>query len=237
MNKKIIAIFALIVITIIAILLVGAYGNPNEFFTYEELISDTNAQSIELNITINPGDKNYTITSVDIGDNYTVVRFDSSNLIIGMELYQNDKKLEFVRAAHTSYAGSAIAFEPVNKTDKLELRVYKLKRSEDVVLTYPLEFNGDTAIINDTINGVDGHIEIKIEEKNVRVEFFNGINDIIKAEVNGFPKTPGKHVLLYKGEDIGALGDVSYFEYPPDEIKIYATIVELDDEQIIIPVN
>lgn len=91
--------------------------------------------------------------------------------------------------------------------------------------------------MEDTIDGVDGSIEIIIEEDTIRIEFFGSINDIIKAEVNGFIKKGGTHILLRNGEDIGVLGDVSYFEYPPDEIKIYFTILELEDEQIIIPIN
>lgn len=236
MMKKIATILIPILLITIVIVLLGSYGNPLEFFAHEELIPDTNIQSIDLNESILLGDKDYIITSVDMGDNYTTVKFNHG-IISGMELYQNGKKLEFITASHSSYAGSAIAFESTESKDELEIRIFKVKRNEDIVLTYPLVFDGNTAIVEDTIDGVDGSIKIIIKDETIHLEFFGSINDIIKAEVDGFIKKGGTHFLLRNGEDIGVLGDVSYFEYPPDEIKIYSTIIELDDEQLIIPVN
>lgn len=230
MIKKIIFIVIPIILITITIVLLGTYGNSDELFP------DTNVNSIDLNKEITLGDEVYTITSIDIGDTYCVVKFDHG-LITGMELYQNDKELEYISARRTSYAGSAIAFAPAESSDGIEIRIYKVKRKKDISYTYPLVFDGATAVVEDTIDGVEGRIEIIREEKTFSLEFFGSINDILRADVNGFPKRPGGHVFLRDGENVMNTDKGSFLDNPPDEIMVYSTILELDEEQIVISVN
>jgi len=229
-----------IVITIIvcfaAFLLVGSYGRINEYFTAEPLYVDTNVSEIKINSTLHQGDKEFVIEKLEVGDEYSVLVFDSiegGGMITGASLFQNGNELNYISAGATTYQGCAIAFEPADGLENIELRIMNITDIIEKEYVYPLIYDNDIAIVNVDINGDRGKITVTLSNDDISIDM-EGLEKTFASQMLGHPIQPAQILLLKDGIEVEMH---SSKEDTPDEIRIIAKEVKHDNDVIVIPIS
>ncbi len=234
-------IVALVLVLASTLFLTGAFGEINEDFTAAPLFTDTNVISIDINQEYKQGDIIFKLKSLEVGDNYSVLLFDSPigvEMITGADLFQNGVKLKYISAgtATNKYVDSAIAFEAAKGLENIELYINEIKVSVNTKV-YPLEYTDNIAKIETVEDGVTGYIEVVLSEKECSLTISNDLQDIIKSSVDGYPIVPGNVILLKDGIAIHESNYEYSIQDPPDEVRVTEKEVIIIGKPVVIKIS
>lgn len=223
------------IVVISTILLVGAYGNPSEYFTDDPLFIDTNIESVDINEKLTLNGKEYDIQALEVGDNYSVLYFDAGKeggMITGAELYQDGNALKYISACSTTYDGSAIAYAPAVGTKNIELRINSVNEIIEKEYNYDVVFNGDTAVIDVSIGEDRGSITMKLSDT-LSIEW-KDLPNVMKTSVSGYPVQPAKIIPSINGKEVESEFSINN---PPNMITIVTKEFIFDENVIIINIS
>lgn len=239
-RKFVIMISAVIVVLVAAtILLTGAFGNPIEKFVDYELIEDTNVKSIDLEMyTYYQGYIEITLMSLDIGDEYSVLVYDMSeitdaSMIKGVQLLQNGEPLQYITGRITSKKGCALAFESTNGFDNIEIRIEKVDEISYSEVSYPLSFESNVVSFDVEVKGQTGNAEIALDEQTCQI-VVSGIEEVRQEQDYDLPISSVQHMLERDG--IRDKGPFNIDNPPKTLILVYEDIVYSDDI-LVVPVS
>lgn len=240
-NKKLKILLPIVIIVAVSsvLLFTGAFGNPLGDVTVHQLIEDTNIKIVDIaDYSYNQGDVEVIIKSIDIGDKYTVLNYDMSEItaysfIRGVQLLQDGQPLEYKTARTTSRKGCAIAFQSIQSFESLEIWIIKIENIEKKELSYPLSFENNAASFDIELFGQSGSVTIILDDTSCKIET-SGIDEYRQDQDFDLPIPSIEHFLVRDGKiDEGPFNANN----PPEILLIVYDEVIYSDEVIVIPVS
>lgn len=227
-----------IVVFLLALAAVAFYFWPTRLSGYmeETLISDNHVTAIRIDKEITIDNINYSIKSLSLGDDYSVLCIDADGMSIvppinGAKLYQGGQILPYITAMTSNCSNSAIAFAHAESDTNLELHIDTIDYLQETSISYPLEFNAAKAVIDVNVLDIDGTVTVVLTEDGHKITS-KGLESLqIKKEYGN--DMPLEYTLSRNGSQEGEF----CIDYPPTHVMVTVRQSVYQGYTIVIPIS
>jgi len=236
-NKRKFKVIYLLII--IPVFLAVAYGGL-QLWDYMQPYpgNDRNVEVIKINETYEKNDLTFTITKMELGDNFAVVYFEvepaKMTLLDGLQLYNDGEELGQRGAGSGSDGMGHMAFDVPEEIGKLEIRIYTIEDIDTITTYYPLEFKNNKTQVEIEFDGHMEVFEIKLLKDTNRTSFANILNYPIKGMYNDI-HSHFRFRLVKDG--ISTTDGKMCKTYVPDELRFDYYDITYSDDVVIIPIT